>query len=132
MMNKKEIINKIMEEYSKYGLSRIEVQISYVMAVLLRVPKESIYPGMRMTFNEVFGIKDDKPAIEAGVALNKNTINGVKAENPNTSDKDIAEAIEYVGINTLEETLEDFDFSLLHKVKETMIQSTKQFVEENI
>lgn len=131
MMNKKEIINKIMEEYSKYGLSRIEVQISYVMAVLLRVPKESIYPGMRMTFNEVFGIKDDKPAIEAGVALNKNTINRVKAET-NTSDKDIAKAIEYVGINTLEETLEDFDFSLLHKVKETMIQSTKQFVEQNI
>lgn len=132
MMNKNEIINKIMEEYSKYGLNRIVVQISYVMAVLLRVPKESIYPGMRMTFNKVFGIEDDKPAIEAGVALSKSAINGVKAENPNTIDKDIAEAIEYVGINTLEETLEDFDFLLLDKVKESMVQSTKQFAEENI
>lgn len=131
-MNKKQIIEKIIKEYSDYGLSRIEVEISYVLAILWRVPKESIYPGMRIIFNNVYGIKDDQPQIEAGKALFAGGISEVRKENPEVSDKDIAAGIEYVGIDTLNESLDNIDFSLLGKVKESMIQSTKQFVEENI
>ena len=131
-MNKKQIIEKIMEEYADYGLTRIEVEISYVLAILWRVPKESIYPGLRNILNNVYGIKDEQPQIEAGKALFAYAISEVKKENPEVSDKDIAAGIEYVGIDTLNETLDSIDFSLLGKVKESMIQSTKQFVEENV
>lgn len=131
-MSKKQIIEKIMEEYSQYGVSRIVVEIVYMMAILWRVPKESIYPGMRMNFNKVFGIEDDTPEIEAGKALFNSAIKDVKDENPQATDKDIADGIVYVGIDTLEESLEDIDFSLLDKVKESMLQTTTQYVHENI
>lgn len=130
-MSKAQIIEKIMEEYSQYGLSRIEVEISYLLAILRRVPKESIYPGMRMIFNNVYGIKDEQPEIDAGKALFSSAISEVKVENPESSNKDIADGIEYVGIDTIENSLEDIDFTLLGKVKESMLQSTKQFVEKN-
>ena len=131
-MIKEQIIEKILEEYSKYGLSRIMVEISYLMAILWRVPKESIYSGMRMIYNNVYGIKDEVPEIEAGKALFSSAIDEVKVENPEASDTDIAHGIQYVGIDTLEESLEDIDFSLLGKVKESMMQSTKQFVKSNV
>ena len=65
-MNKKQIIEKIMEEYSQYGLNRIEVEISYLLAILWRVPKDSIYHGMRMIFNNVYGISGYTPAFRHG------------------------------------------------------------------
>lgn len=130
-MNKKQIIEKIMEEYSQYGLSRIEVEISYLLAILWRVPKDSIYHGMRMTFNNVYGIKDEKTEIDAGKALFDSAIGEVKAENPKANDKDIADGIEYIGIDTLEDSLEDIDFALLGKVKEHMLQSAKKYVGKN-
>lgn len=131
-MSKKEIIDKVLAEYAKYGLSRIEVEIAYLLAVLWRVPKGSIYPGMRMVYNDVFGIKDDMPAIEAGNALFTSALDEVRAENLDATDFDIANGIEYVGIDTLEASLDDIDFGLLGKVKEAMVQSTKQFVRENV
>ncbi len=130
-MNKKQIIEKIMEEYSQYGLNRIEVEISYLLAILWRVPKDSIYHGMRMTFNNVYGINDEKTEIDAGKALFDSAIFEVKAENSKASDSDIAGGIEYIGIDTLEDSLEDIDFALLGKVKENMIQSVKQYVDNN-
>ena len=131
-MNKKQIIEKIMEEYSQYGLNRIEVEISYLLAILWRVPKDSIYHGMRMIFNNVYGIRDEKPEIDAGKALFNSAVAEVKSENPNASDKDIADGIEYIGIDTLEDSLEDIDFALLGKVKENMIQSAKQYAERHM
>lgn len=130
-MNKKEIIEKIMNEYSKYGLSRIVVEISYAMAILGGIPKDSIYPGMRNIFNNAYGIKDDTPKIEVGKALFNNAIDNVKTEYPEATDSDIAHGIEYVENDTIEESLEDIDFQFLDKVKETMMQSTKQFVTSN-
>lgn len=130
-MNKKEIIEKILQEYSGYGLGRIEVEISYLMAIIGRVPKDSIYPGMRMIFNRVYGIEDDESKIDAGKALFSGSISKVKKENPTVTDEDIAMSIDYVGIDALEESLEDVDFHLLGKVKETIIQNTKDYVKEN-
>lgn len=92
-MNKKQVIEKNMEEYSKYGLNRIE--------------------------------------IDAGRALFNSAISEVKAENPNANDKDIADGIEYIGIDTLKDSLEDINFALLGKVKESMLQSAKQYVDKN-
>lgn len=130
-MSKKEIIEKILKEYSEYGLGRIEVEISYLLAIIGRVPTESIYPGMRMIFNHVYGIVDEQPAIDAGKALFSNAICEVKHDNPMVTDKDIADGIDYVGINTLEESLEDIDFSLLNKVKQTIIEKTKEYMKVN-
>lgn len=130
-MRKKEIVEKILKEYSKYGLGRIEVEISYLMAIIGRVPKESIYPGMRMIFNQVYGITDEQPAIDAGKALFSSAICGVKHDNPMVTDKEIANGIDYVGIDALSESLEDIDFSLLDKVKQTMIEKTKEYMKVN-
>lgn len=131
-MSKKEIIERILEEYSKYGLCRIEVEIAYILAVLWRVPKESIYSGMRIIFNNVYGIKDDESQIDSGRALVASALNEVRKENPSASDFDIANSMEYVGIDSLEASLEDIDFTLLDKVKESMLQCTNQFARENI
>lgn len=130
-MSKKEIIEKIMKEYSKYGLSRIVVEISYLMAILWRIPKDSIYPGMRNVFNNAYGIQDDTPAIDAGKALWNSVVDETRKENLDVTDCDIANGIEYVGINTFEESLEDIDFMFLDKVKQSMIQSAKGFVKSN-
>lgn len=130
-MKKKEIIEKIIKEYSNYGLTRIEVEISYVLAILGRVPRESIYPGLRIIFNKVYGIEDDKPQIEAGKALFIHGMNEVKIGNPEVSNKNIADGIEYIGIDTLDESLDDIDFSMLEKVKNSMLQSTERFLKEN-
>lgn len=131
-MNKKQVIEKIMEEYSQYGLSRIEVEISYLLAILWRVPKDSIYHGMRVIFNNVYGIKDEKAESDAGKALFNDAISEVKAENPTANDNDIADGIEYIGIDTLKDSLEDINFTLLGRVKEYMLQSAKQYVDKNI
>ena len=131
-MSKKEIIERILSEYEKFGLSRIEVEIAYLLAVLWRVPKESVYPGMRMIYNNVFGIEDEAPEIEAGNALFTSALDEVRVENPDATDSDIANGNEYVGIDTLEASLEEIDFGLLGKVKDAMLQSTKQFVSENV
>ena len=130
-MSKKEIIEKIMKEYSKYGLSRIVVEISYLMAILWRIPKDSIYPGMRNVFNNANGIQDDTPAIDAGKALWNSVVDETKEENPDVTDSGIVNGIEYVGINTFEDSLEDIDFMFLDKVKQSMIQSAKGFVKSN-
>lgn len=130
-MSKKEIVEKILNEYSQYGLRRIEIEISYLLAIIGRVPKDSIYPGMRMIFNQVYRIADEHPAIDAGKALFSSAISGVKQENVMANDKDIAGGIDYIGIDTLEDSLEDIDFSLLDKVKQTMIEATKEYVKGN-
>ena len=131
-MNKKQVIEKIMEEYSQYGLSRIEVEISYLLAILWRVPKDSIYHGMRVIFNNVYGIKNEKAESDAGEALFNHAISEVKVENPTANDNDIADGIEYIGIDTLKDSLEDINFALLGRVKEYMLQSAKQYVDKNI
>lgn len=130
-MGKKEIVEKILKEYSQYGLGRIEVEISYLLAIIGRVPKDSIYPGMRMIFNQVYGIMGEHPAIEAGKALFSSAISEVKQENGMVTDKDIADSIDYIGIDTLEDSLEDIDFLLLDKVRQTMIKATKEYMIEN-
>ena len=130
-MSKKEIVEKILNEYSQYGLRRIEIEISYLLAIIGRVPKDSIYPGMRMIFNQVYGIMDERPAIDAGKALFSSAISEMKQENDMVTDKDIADSIDYIGIDTLEDSLEDIDFSLLDKVRQTMIEATKEYVKGN-
>lgn len=130
-MSKKEIVEEILEEYSQYGLGRIEVEICYVMAIMGRVPKESIYSGMRMIFNQVYGISDDQPAIDVGKALFNSAIVKVKQDNSMAIDKDIVDGIDYIGIDALEESLEDLDFSLLDRVKKTMIEKTKEYMRIN-
>ena len=130
-MSKKEIVEKILDEYSQYGLGRIEVEISYLMAIIGRVPKESIYPGMRLIFNQVYGIADEQPAIDAGKALFSSVICEVKNDNSMATDKEIANSMDYVGIDALEESLEDIDFSLLNKVKQTIIEKIKEYIKIN-
>ena len=130
-MSKKEIVEEILKEYSQYGLGRFEVEISYLLAIIWRVPKDSIYPGMRMIFNHVYGITDDQPAIDTGRALFSSVISEVKQENPLVTDKNIANGIDYIGIDTLEESLGDIDFALLDKVKQTMIESAKNYAVAN-
>lgn len=99
-MNKKQIISKIMEEYSKYGLSRMMAEISYIMAILFRVPKESIYQGMRSVFNNLYNVEDQTTFDEAGKALAVGIIENIKNEN-NCTDSDVAKAISNEQIDSL-------------------------------
>ncbi len=130
-MSKKETINKIMTEYSNYGISRIVVEISYLLAVLWRVPKESIYPGLKLTINNLYGVHDDMPAKEAGNALFNAAMDETKQDYPSATNKHIANAIELVGVENLEKDISDDSVPFMSKVRESIMSSTKEFVKAN-
>ena len=48
MMNKEQTIDKIMEEYSEYGIEKWLAEQIYDLAIQNVVADELIYPGMKM------------------------------------------------------------------------------------
>ena len=119
-MKKKQIIEKIMEEYSKYGLSRMMVKIAYIMAILFRVPRESIYQGMRALFNKLYNIQDEVTFDEAGKALAVGIVESIKSEN-NCTNTDVARVISFEQIDSL-----SVDFKLPDVAKVENIKITEK------
>lgn len=84
-MSKEQIIEKIMNEYAEYGLTKEIAELVYDLALKLNVPNEMIYDGMRYLCNKQFGI-DDITASEGVVqgALNY-AVNDSMRSNPSAS-----------------------------------------------
>ena len=117
-MNKKQIIEKIMEEYSKYGLSRMMVKNAYIMAILFRVPKESIYQGMRTLFNKLYNVQDEITFDEAGKALAIGLVESIKSEH-NCTNTDVARAISFEQIDSLSVDFKLPDVMVVENIKIT-------------
>lgn len=131
MMNKEQTINKIMEEYAKYGIEKELAEQIYDLAIKMDVPQEAIYPGMRLNFNNALGIKDIGAAKESGKALAEHAISDVKKENPEATDKEIADGIEMVGIDALNQSMRGMSFPLLDEVEKAVKSAIENFVTDN-
>lgn len=103
----------------------------YDNAIKMDVPKEAIYPGMRLIFNNNLGIEDENAAKESGKALVKHAIHEVKNENPETTDKVIADGIETVGMDVLNQNLKAMSFPLSDEVDKAVKIAIENFVANN-
>jgi len=133
-MNEKEIIEAIMNEYQKYGVTRWEITLYYYLAIIFGVGKELVYPGIRFLLNDTFGIEDKLDIADIGQGFIDYAARKVKEENPTASDKDISTGISLVGLETIEESLKALDyteFPALKGVKDYIIKNINKYVEEN-
>lgn len=131
MMNKDQTIDKILDEYGRYGIEKELAELVYDNAIKMDVPKEAIYPGMRLIFNNNLGIEDENAAKESGKALVKHAIREVKNENPETTDKVIADGIETVGMDVLNQNLKAMSFPLSDEVDKAVKNAIENFVANN-
>lgn len=130
-MNKEQVINKIIGEYEKYGIEKELAELVYDNAIKMNVPKEAIYPGMRLIFNNNLWINDESAAKESGRALVEHAIGEVKKENPEATDKGIVEEIEMIGVDALIQNVEAMSFPLLDEVDKAVKNAIESFVANN-
>ena len=127
-MNKKQIIEKILSEYSKYGIVNEMVEYVYNSAIRAGVPHEIIYPGMKMMFNQALGIDNAETVEDIGEGFKEYAVNDTKKSNPTATDKDVAR-------NFKEELEDDFDWESL-MASDEIINATKsateKFIKENV
>lgn len=71
---KKQVVSKIMNEYSQYGLDEVVANFIYDLAIQKDVPRDSIYPGMRLIMNNQYGIKDETALEDAMKAIMADSI----------------------------------------------------------
>ena len=130
-MSKEQVINKIITEYEKYGIEKELIEQVYDNAIKMNVPKEAIYSGMRLIFNNNLGINDESAAKESGRALVKHAIGEVKKENPKATDKGIAEGIEIIGVDALIQNVEAISFPLMDEVDKAAKRAIENFIVTN-
>ena len=127
MMDREQTINKIMEEYTKYGILKDIVERLYDSAIQMNVPKETIYPGMKMILNNILGLDNAEVVNEVGEGFTENVVNETRKANPTVTDKVIAK-------NFKEELEDDFkweDIPVFGELKNAIKQSTEQFIKDN-
>ena len=127
MMDREQTINKIMEEYSKFGVVRNMAEQVYDSAIQMNVPKETIYPGMKMILNNTLGLDNAKVVNEVGEKFTENAVNETKKANPTATDDVIAK-------NFKEELEDDFDWNALkisEDIRNSIKNSTEKFIKSN-
>lgn len=127
MMNREQTINKIMEEYSKFGIVRRMAEQVYDSAIQVGVSQEIIYPGMKMMFNQALGIDNTEAVKEVGDGFKEYAVNDTRKANPTVTDKVIAK-------NFKEELEDDFkweDIPVFGELKNAIKQSTEKFIKDN-
>lgn len=127
MMNKEQTINKIMEEYEKYGIQKELAEMVYDLAIQVDVPQEMIYPGIKLIFNNVLGIDNKDVIEEVGEGFTQFSVNDTRKANPTATDKIIAKNME-------EELAEGFDwksFELPEEITDAIKSATEKFIESN-
>lgn len=122
MMNKEQTINRIMEEYGKYGIEKGLAELVYDMGIQTGVSHELIYPGMKMMFNHALGIDNKETIKEVGEGFTEFAVNDTRKANPTVTDKVIAQNIE-------EELADEFDWKAL-KMPEEIIDAVKTATEK--
>lgn len=129
MMSKEQIIEKIMQEYSKYGIVNVKEMAEelYDSAIQAGVPHEMIYPGIKMKFNQALGIDNKETVEEIGEGFKEYAVNDTRKANPTATDDVIAK-------NFKEELEDDFDWTALEisdGIKNAIKNSTEKFIKSN-
>ena len=127
MMNREQVINKIMKEYSEYGIEKKLVEQIYNLAIQNGVADELIYPGMKMIFNNALGIDNTDVIKEVGEGFTEFAVNDTRQANPTATDKDIARNME-------EELTDGFDWEALEasaEITDAIKESAEKFIENN-
>ena len=127
MMNKEQTIDKIMEEYSEYGIEKWLAEQIYDLAIQNGVADELIYPGMQMIFNNALGIDNTDVIKEVGEGFTEFAVNDTRQANPTATDKDIARNME-------EELTDGFDWEALEasaEITDAIKESAEKFIENN-
>ena len=127
MMNREQIIEKVMKEYAKYGIPKGIVEQIYDSAIEMDVPKETIYPGMKMILNNTLGLDNTDVVKEVGEGFTEHAINDTRKANPTVSYKVIAK-------NFKEELEDNFDWKALETpddITNAIKNSTEQFIKSN-
>lgn len=127
MMNEEQTIDKIMEEYSEYGIEKWLAEQIYDLAIQNGVADELIYPGMKMIFNNALGIDNTDVIKEVGEGFTQYAVNDTRKSNPTATDKVIAK-------NMKEELADGFDWKSLEMpngIVNAIKDATEQFIKNN-
>lgn len=127
MMNKEQTIDKIMEEYSEYGIEKWLAEQIYDLAIQNGVADELIYPGMKMIFNNALSIDNTDVINEVGEGFTQFAVNDTRKANPTVTDKVIAKNME-------EELADGFDWKSLElpdDITDAIKNAAEKFVESN-
>lgn len=127
MMNKEQTIDKIMEEYSEYGIEKWLAEQIYDLAIQNGVADELIYSGMKMIFNNALGIDNTDVIKEVGEGFTQFAVNDTRKSNPTATDKAIA-------CNMKEELADGFDWKSLElpdDITDAIRNATEKFVKRN-
>lgn len=127
MMNREQVINKIIKEYSEYGIEKKLVEQIYNLAIQNDVADELIYPGMKMIFNNALSIGNTDVINEVGEGFTQFAVNDTRKANPTVTDKVIAKNME-------EELADGFDWKSLElpdDITDAIKNAAEKFVESN-
>lgn len=131
-MRKEEIINKVLSEYYRYGITKECVEIVYNLAVIIGIPDELYYEGIRYLFNDFLGINNAVTTNNLGKAFLEYGFNNTKTNNLNINDEEvnrnIANEIIKEGINKIGERLKGSPVDVKIAIEENL----KQFVKDHI
>ena len=134
-MNKEQIINKIMEEYGKHGITKEMAEIVYDMAITMDVPRELIYEGMRYQFNQAIGIEDESAINGVAKGFIEYAVNDDMVNNPmvskETIKRNIAKEVIHEGIDKIEDSIKDTK-GISNDIVKSFMTNLTQFVKENI
>lgn len=130
MLDKKQTIEKILKEYSKYGIVNVKEMAEelYDSAIQAGVPHEVIYSGMKMIFNQAVGIDNKETVEEIGEGFKEYAVNDTRKANPTATDKNIAK-------NFKEELEDSFNWKSLMASDEIITatkNATERFIKENV
>ena len=126
-MSREITINKVVEEYSKYGIKREIAEQLYDSAIPFGVPKEIIYPGIKLIINGSLGLSNEGIAQEMGKGLAEYHIEETRKANKPTTDKVLVDRF----MEDVEEMLQCNVFPITPEMKAAIINTVVKFIKEN-
>ena len=126
-MNREMTINKVIEEYSKYEIKKEVAEQLYDSAIPFSVPKEIIYPGIKLMLNISLGLDNEGIIQELGQGLAEHYIEETRKINQSTTDKVLVDRFK----EDIEEMLTCNIFPVTPEMKIAIIDTVEKFIKEN-
>lgn len=124
---KEEIVNKVFEQYAKYGITKDKIESLYDSGIQVGVPEETIYPGIKLMFNCELGLDNQGIAEEIGEGFGKHYIKETRKANAPTSDKILVERFK----EDVEDFLKEDVLPMPSEMKMAIFEMLEKFIEEN-
>ena len=124
---KEEIVNKVFEQYAKYGITKDRIESMYDSGIQIGVAEEIIYPGIKLMFNCEFGLDNQGIAEEIGEGFGKHYVKETRKANAPTTDKKLVERF----IEEVEDFLKEDVLPMPSEMKVAIIETLEKFIEDN-